>query len=432
MASILETILQSPDAAAGLVTGGMNVLGSGLSTLVNYGMMKDQQAYNSPQNQMEMMKAAGINPNAAAQGISGSGAQSGLANAVAPQMPNLGQLVGQSAQRDLNAPMIEAMTHYYESLKTGQDNDNVVTGDSSVIEARKASYTADLRKRMADASISEANATIIEAEAEYAGENAYNNALILQQKHANMVKEYEEIQSKIKANDAQAAASYSEVGLNEAQARKADADAVEKEWFNKYRDENGYDKDDPLWIKYEELMKAGKYDQAEQLLKDSCTALKTEAEGKAAGNFEGSHPANKAFADVAEYRNELKTRQDDLYEVKRQLYEKFKNKEIDFKQYQESVLILQDQIKDVGNKLSNADKDYRKGLYITGKPTFWQDMAQQLPNLVGDIIGSVTGVAVAGKVAGAAAGKAAGNVKHTIPTYHNVNWQNKSPYYGQE
>ena len=73
---------------------------------------------------------------------------------------------------------------------------------------------------------------------------------------------------------------------------------------------------------------------------------------------------------------------------------------------------------DIKSKQSTAEKDYRKGLYITGKPTFWQDMAQQAPSVLGDVIQSVVGISVAGKVAGkVAAPKLSGS---TIRTYHDT------------
>ena len=397
----------------------VNMMSNVANNLFNMNMAHEQMAYNSPMNQMRMMIQAGINPNLAASGISGSPASAGLASSAGmAQMPNLGELYGNSANRELNAPLIQAMEKYYNSLEVGQNIDNQVNGDSSVMESRKQIVHEDLRKRIADANISVANATIIEAEADYAGVNAYHNALILFQRHENLVKEFDRIESEIKRNNAQADEAESRVGVNVATARKLNAEAAQQEWLNDYREKNGYDKDDPLWIKYEELMKAGKYDEAEKLLDNAVKVFKNTSEAEAAGNFEGSHPANKAFATVAAYKDELQSRYDDLAAVNHELDEKYKNKELSQDEWNEARKLVLDQMNDVKSKLNTAEKDYKKGLYITGKPTFWQDMAQQAPSVVSDIIQSVVGISVAGKVAGkVAAPKSSGS---TIRTYHDT------------
>lgn len=88
--------------------------------------------YMSPQARMAQMRAAGINPNAAAQGISGSSAPSMVASAPNSAFSDIGRQLGESVNTSLTAQNIvadtrekEAASEDYKSSAKLKDSQNV-------------------------------------------------------------------------------------------------------------------------------------------------------------------------------------------------------------------------------------------------------------------------------------------------------------------
>lgn len=274
----------APAIAAALLAGGAS-LGSGLlSWKHDYDVMDYQYMLMNPQRRMQDMIAAGINPNAAAQGISGSVA--GLASHSTP-MPDLGSTLGNSANSLLQAKLNESVINKNVSETRAQDIENEINEDT--MSDRKEIIRQTASKMKADNRISEANATIAEAYAQYAGSNALNDALIKQQQHSNLVKEWHKLQADIDKIDKDIELEDSEINKNVAasdlmvaqmgtekakqadlyaSARKSNADAQKQEMENKFWIDNGFHSDDPLDVAYRNKIANGKEDEAEEMLND--------------------------------------------------------------------------------------------------------------------------------------------------------------------
>lgn len=103
---------------------GMNMIGTAMQN------RQQEQFYNkymSPAARMAQMRAAGINPNAAAQGISGAAAPQMNAAAPTSAFSSLGEALGQSVNTGLTAGNIAAQTKNLEVQTEGQDLMNKMT-----------------------------------------------------------------------------------------------------------------------------------------------------------------------------------------------------------------------------------------------------------------------------------------------------------------
>lgn len=103
-------------------------LGAGMNMLGTYMQNQQQEAffndYMSPAARMAQMRAAGINPNAAAQGISGSSAPQMNAASPTGAFSSLGEQLGQSVNTALTADAIRANTQNTEAQTEGQKIQN--------------------------------------------------------------------------------------------------------------------------------------------------------------------------------------------------------------------------------------------------------------------------------------------------------------------
>ena len=124
-----------------VISAGMNLFGQKMQNDHQMEMWRLNNEYNSPQAMMERMKAAGINPNAAAQGISGApaaGAATMPQAAQAPDLSSVGAALGNSVnnalsaeimradveQRDAQTENIKTDTKLKESQNVGQQIEN--------------------------------------------------------------------------------------------------------------------------------------------------------------------------------------------------------------------------------------------------------------------------------------------------------------------
>ena len=89
----------------------------------------EQNEYNSPKEAMKRMEEAGINPNAAAQGITGSAGFGNMQAASLQDMTpvfdsnSIGEILGGSANNVLQAKFVEKQMEYIDSMKNNVDSE---------------------------------------------------------------------------------------------------------------------------------------------------------------------------------------------------------------------------------------------------------------------------------------------------------------------
>lgn len=125
---------------------GLNMIGTAMQNRQQEQFFND---YMSPQARMAQMRAAGINPNAAAQGISGASAPQMNAAAPTGAFSSLGEALGQSANTALTAGNIAAQTKNLEVQTEGQDLMNKMT--EVELGMKPSMLSAELEDLRADA-----------------------------------------------------------------------------------------------------------------------------------------------------------------------------------------------------------------------------------------------------------------------------------------
>lgn len=200
-----------------LIGGGLNLLGQHFQNKHQMEMWEKNNEYNSPQAMMERMKAAGINPNAAAQGISGApsaGAATMPQAAQAPDLSSIGNAIGNSVNNALSAQAqkaqidnVKANTDYLRSQTAGQDIENQYT------PARMQSV---IDKTVADANYTVEQTKIAKSFADHAEEFRGLEITKLNKEIENYQHQWDKIESDIKRNEF-------EIGLNGVQAQLAKA-----------------------------------------------------------------------------------------------------------------------------------------------------------------------------------------------------------------
>lgn len=222
---------------------GVNMI-PGIGSLVGAGMNfasqwyqnhKQEQFYDkymSPQARMQQMTAAGINPNAAAQGISGSAAPQMTAAAPTSAYTGIGEQLGNSVNTALTAKSIRAEidktnaeAKLTESMNVGQQIEN---------KYADAMQDATLRKLVNEGDITRHQANIIAVDDYYKGAEAAahleQSYLALetmaaelqntQQEYFNLLaQEYATMQAGA-LSEAQIHKVFSDIGLNNAMIEK--------------------------------------------------------------------------------------------------------------------------------------------------------------------------------------------------------------------
>lgn len=216
-----------------ILGAGMSVAGNVLSQMYqNRTQERFYNEYQSPEARMAQMKAAGINPNAAAQGISGAAAPGMTAASPTNAFNSLGELVGNSYNSMLSARV----------LKSEADRNNAETELTKSLNVEKqttnkyvdAMQNAALRKLVNDGDISRHQANMMAVDDYYHGAEAYahleQSFLAVQKIGAecqNLQQEYfnllaEEYATMMQGNLAQAQIRkvFSDIGLNNAMIDK--------------------------------------------------------------------------------------------------------------------------------------------------------------------------------------------------------------------
>lgn len=212
------------------------VLGAGMNFLAQHLQNKKQEQfyeeYMSPQARMAQMKAAGINPNAAAQGISGASAPQMNAASPTSAFTGIGEQLGNSVNTALSAGVLrsEANKNNAEAeltksldVKQGMENERFKEMQSLVIDKMKQ-----------DNRISTSTANMLEQDEFYHGAEAaehFKQTLLatdqmaqqlknMEQEFLNKCAEYQLTMVTIGKTQAEISEVWSRVGLNHAQIEK--------------------------------------------------------------------------------------------------------------------------------------------------------------------------------------------------------------------
>ena len=232
-----------------LIGAGINMLGTWMQ---NRTQEEFYNRYMSPQARMAQMKAAGINPNAAAQGIAGAASPQMTAAAPTNSFSSLGEQLGQSANNALTAGLIKSETEKNNSEKNLTDSLNVEK--STTNKYLDQMQIATLNKLVEDGKISKSFANMAAVDEAYKPAVAYAN---YQQLLTNLNKTNAEIvnlnASAIQAYaqayqamqygnlaEAQIHKVFSDIGLNNAMIKKIayECDVLEAQELSVYQDIN--------------------------------------------------------------------------------------------------------------------------------------------------------------------------------------------------
>lgn len=208
-----------------LTTAMASVIGTGLSFLGGmYQNAMQEQFYNkyqSPQARMRQMMEAGINPNAAAQGVSGAAAPgmsaSGPANGFGDMVAAIPQLTAEIERIKSDTSKNQAEEKYFDSLTTGKDIENKFNFET--FEKRIESLNLD----------NEHKSYIIDTlrpYADHADEWYQINFNQLDETVKKIKKEISEIDEKIKNLGEEREVMETQEGLNVANANEANARAA--------------------------------------------------------------------------------------------------------------------------------------------------------------------------------------------------------------
>lgn len=200
------------------------------------------EKYESPKARMEQMAQAGINPAAAAQGISGgsfaqmnaAGPSSGLGQGLAQ---SLGQLIQNQPLTDADVRLKNASVRTAETQADLFEEEAKNYGIQNKYAPDK--FEADIDVLKSQKRINSATAAMMEAKAEYAREFAKADLDLLQET-AN------ELRQRIKEEEENIELMKTQEGLNKALEFKNNQDATHQQWINGFCQKYGWDPDGPM------------------------------------------------------------------------------------------------------------------------------------------------------------------------------------------
>lgn len=267
----LASIIGTTIATAGSFAGGM------------YQNYKQEQFYNnymSPQARMSQMTEAGINPSAAAQGISGSSAPQMSAAGPSGALSGLGDMVSAIPQLTAEIENIKSQAfknkseaEYYDSLKVGQD---IANGYSP------QQYEATIAKLKEEGRLTGYQADQLAPYAKDADKFAQINFEKLDNEAKKLKKEVDEIDEKIKNLGKERDVMESQIGKNEADAGEANARAALERQKKEIIDSLG---GEDVETAYTKALVEGDTEKAEAI-KNGVQAFKeAESKGTAQGNL---------------------------------------------------------------------------------------------------------------------------------------------------
>ena len=214
---------------ASLIGGAVNFGTSVYNNAQAESMLAYQNWYNSPEQQMKRGIAAGINPNALAQGIAGSPGYGNMAAADASSLPglsnDLGYAIGNSVNSALNADLIKSNIKKNEETTRGQKIQNdyeeatfdtrvqqaLDEGAITASEAQNARYLAEKYPDMVDLGIEEQRANIDKIRSEKTKIDKEVDRIDQEIKESN--KRIEKLEQDIKTSKSQEALNYANAQL---------------------------------------------------------------------------------------------------------------------------------------------------------------------------------------------------------------------------
>lgn len=221
-----DTVTDSASKMAGFIPYVGPLISAGMNIFSQWFQNKTQEdfyaRYMSPTARMAQMKAAGINPNAAAQGIAGSNAPQMNAASPTSAFTGLGEQLGNSANNALTATLLKSQidkTNAEANLTKSLDIEQMIKNEYADRE-----HAVALDKLVADGEISRSTANMIKVDEYYKGASAYAN---YQQLLKNLLKtdaEIRELDAKMTYEYAAAYQSMANAALSEAQIHKVFSD----------------------------------------------------------------------------------------------------------------------------------------------------------------------------------------------------------------
>lgn len=379
--STLGGIVSGVPIIGSLIGGALNLWGQHRQNKHQMEMWEKTNEYNSPAAMMERMKAAGINPNAAAQGITGApaaGAASMPQAAQSPDLSSIGAAVGNSVN---NALSYQAQKAQIENIQADTKLKQVnATGREIQNQYDPSIYEQTITNLYHEGKINEHQAEILRSFADNADAFRTLELQELGKRIQNYEKEWQKIESDIKRNE-------SEIGLNGVQAALM---AEQKKYWEQVL--SGLTPGTPEYALAQCAQQYGTDSKEYRMLYQAIKDVK-QAQGE--GQFE-SNPAGKHFATVAAYKDELvQMRQaaDAEYRkaIKMKASKDYQYSYVKKKAVDDAVSYWRGQLDMIQNRISSADKDYRKSQYQMGYATWWQDAGQKAVNIIPALAGFAVG-----------------------------------------
>lgn len=357
----LATIIGTAISAAGSI-GGM--------ALQNSQQRKMYEDYMSPQARMSQMTQAGINPAAAAQGISGSAGANMTAAGPSSALSGLGDIVAALPQLTAEIDNIKSQTSknqaeeaFYESQTTGKDLENKFNFET--FERRIKALDLDNQQK----------SYIIDTLRPYA-ENADQwykiNFDNLDEQVNKTKKEISEIDEKIKNLSKEREVMDSQIGLNNASAQETAARTALEKQRKELIDSLGGEDVESAYV----IARVNGDDKAADAIKQGVQDY-VEAESKGAYNGD---PVHREFNNAQDARDQLSAAISDAIEAQKQLGIAFANGRISKSEYLENDREYSRVIKELKNSKKSADRAFSDQSYKNGYHTWWQDNAASLIN----------------------------------------------------
>lgn len=290
---------------------GLNLLGTGIQNSVNEAIYN---SHYSPAARMREMRAAGINPNAAANGISESSASEyGAAsmsegNGVAS---NITDLLGGSVNSEVNARNINANTRHTEQLTEREKVGTLF--DSASFKSRLEQIASS--NRWNDAQTEQMRSFI-----KYADDLYYWNARKAEEDVRNAKKQWEVFESEIGLNEKQGSLYDAETGEAKARTSKVWKEVEFDKWYNQYCIDNNMKPDSPdaEYIRHKLILEnaprdSQEYKDAEKWLNVYERSIKDIQSAESAGQREGSETPQNRLA--LQYESEFKSQMFQLDEL---------------------------------------------------------------------------------------------------------------------
>ena len=248
---------------SGVAAGLASLIGAGVNAGVNYynrqqdlSLLKYQNEWNSPVNQMKRGMAAGINPNAIAQGISGAAAFGNMAQGDASTVSNglpsdLGTQLGNSYNSALQASLTKASIENVKEKTRGEKLENDysdTTFDSRVqqclnegviteSEAKNARLMAEKYPEMLDLSIEQQRENINKTRKEM--DKLDKDMDKIEQDIKESDKRIEHLEQQIKTEKSAAALNYANVALTNERKRNQELLNSKQEMENRREELTG-------------------------------------------------------------------------------------------------------------------------------------------------------------------------------------------------